>query len=98
MILCRTLRFKSDPLKTTNKKATVKVALFIWRPQGDWLRGIHATCPRFARVASRTKSAILPIDSGRPALRPLGQHSETMLFKIIPDDFVSNLGIRIIFK
>ena len=32
------------------------------------------------------------IYSGHPARRPLGQHCETMLFKIIPDDFVSNEG------
>ena len=30
-----------------------------WRPQADWLRGIHATCLRFARADSRAKLPIL---------------------------------------
>jgi hypothetical protein len=27
----------------------------------DWLRAIHGPCPHFVRIASRSKSAILPI-------------------------------------
>lgn len=58
-----------------------------------WLRHIPVSC-RFA-VAERTKFAFLQIYSGHPALHPLGQHCETMLFKIIPNDFVSNQRVLI---
>jgi len=54
-------------------------------------------CSIFVRPLTRTSyiHVVVPIDSGRPAFRPLGQHCETMLFKIIPDDFVSNRGVQI---
>ncbi len=76
-----------DKTQRTRRMPGSKIA----SPSG-WTRNIHVARAPPVALQATPKSAILPIYSGHPALRPLGQHCETMLFKIIPDDFVSNRG------
>ena len=56
--------------------------LYILYPRHSYIP-THHTCPRYARVAARTKSAILPIYYGLPALRPSGQLRCSKSFRMI---------------